>query len=112
LNVCGEPRHPDSGDAAPGGRARPVPRSVRRSGPGRDERRRGRRRIVGRAEVLDPVTGRGITRAAQDWGTQGGDLRLEVAEAVEAAVDRGEAQVGDLVELAKRAEHGQPDLVR
>src|SRR5204862_2299665 len=81
------------------------PRSVRRSGPGRDERLRGRRRVMRRAEVLDPVAGLGIARAVQcgdvRGGAQHGDLRLEVAQALELPVDRGEAQIGDLVELTE-----------
>src|SRR3954447_65844 len=39
------------------------------------------------------------------------DLLLEVLERVEGAVDAGEAQVGDLVELAERAQDGQAHLV-
>src|SRR6188768_529074 len=46
------------------------------------------------------------------FGAQEGDGRLEVLEGVEGLVDGGEAQVGDLVELAQRLEDGQTDLVR
>src|SRR5450755_4856576 len=42
---------------------------------------------------------------------QGGDLRLEISERLEAPVDRGETQVGDLVKLAKRPEDRQADLM-
>src|SRR6185369_2549654 len=39
------------------------------------------------------------------------DLPLEVAQRVERAVDAREPQVGDLVQLAQRAQDGQPHLV-
>src|SRR4051794_36066489 len=55
----------------------------------------------------------------RDWvaglvagGAQCGDLGLEVGERLEAAVDAGEAEVGDLVEVLERAEDGEADLVR
>ena len=44
-------------------------------------------------------------------GTEQGDLGLEVLQGLEAAVHRGEAQVGHLVELSQRAEDGQTHLV-
>ena len=44
-------------------------------------------------------------------GAQEGDLGLEVVGGLEGPVDAGEPQVGDLVELAQRAEDGQADLV-
>ena len=43
---------------------------------------------------------------------QGGDLDLEVLGGLELLVDRGEAEVGHLVELAQRREDGHADLVR
>src|SRR5690606_2293001 len=45
-------------------------------------------------------------------GPQPGDLLLEVGQRLEAAVDRRELHVGDLVQLLQRAEDGQADLVR
>ena len=66
----------------------------------------GRRRLAGaRRRRLEPVL-----RVA--LGAQHGDRRLEVLERVERLVDAGEPQVGDLVELAQRAEDREPDLVR
>ena len=44
-------------------------------------------------------------------GSEGGDLRLEVGQGLEGAVDAGEAQVGDLVELPQGLEDRQADLV-
>ena len=44
-------------------------------------------------------------------GPQRRDLGLEVGQALEGAVDAGEPQVGDLVELAEGLEDGQADLV-
>src|SRR5215469_7235520 len=46
------------------------------------------------------------------FGAQRGYLCLEVGQRLEAAVDRGESQVGDLVELAERAQDRQADVVR
>jgi hypothetical protein len=51
--------------------------------------------------------GRGLALGAEQ-----GDLGLEVLERLEGPVDAGEAQVGDLVELAQRAQDRQPDVVR
>ncbi|MPM84278.1 hypothetical protein SDC9_131349 [bioreactor metagenome] len=45
-------------------------------------------------------------------GPQGGDLGLEVLSGLELAVDTGEPQVGDLVELPERTEDGHPHGVR
>src|SRR5688572_11688602 len=44
-------------------------------------------------------------------GTEQGDLGLEGLEVVERPVDAGEAQVGHLVQLAQRRQHGHPHLV-
>src|SRR5690554_3283697 len=52
-----------------------------------------------------PIFGRLVLRA------QGRDRGLEVLEARKALVDRGEPQVGDLVELAQRTEDRQAHLV-
>src|SRR3954469_6013711 len=43
--------------------------------------------------------------------SEGCDLSLEVGQALEGAVDAGEAQVGDLVELPQGLEDGQAHLV-
>ena len=40
-----------------------------------------------------------------------GDGRLEILQGIEGGVDRGEAQVGDLVELAQRTEDRQADVM-
>src|SRR5438067_1064138 len=40
------------------------------------------------------------------------DLVLEVGQRLEPPVDRGEAQVGDLIEVTQRSEDGQPHLMR
>src|SRR5450755_4959484 len=44
--------------------------------------------------------------------TQGRDLVLEVGQRLKTAVDRGEPEIRDLVEFAKRPENGQADLMR
>src|SRR6476659_1175852 len=44
-------------------------------------------------------------------GAQVRDRLLEVVDGAEGLVDRGEAQVGDLVEVAQRTQDGQADLV-
>ena len=54
--------------------------------------------------------GGGLLAEGLALSAQEGDLGLEVLEGVERAVDGGEAQVGDLVELAQRAEDGQANL--
>src|SRR6478735_5153583 len=43
---------------------------------------------------------------------QGGDLILEVGERLEPSVDRGEPEVGHLVQIPERAQDGQAHLVR
>src|SRR5690242_19691109 len=43
---------------------------------------------------------------------QGGDLIFEVGERLEPSVDRGEPEVGHLVQIPQRAQDGQADLVR
>src|SRR6201995_184144 len=43
---------------------------------------------------------------------QGGDLVLEVGERLEPSVDRGEPEVGHLVQIPERAQDGQAHLVR
>src|SRR6516164_10756434 len=43
---------------------------------------------------------------------QGGDLVFEVGERLEAAVDRGEPEVGHLIQVPERAEDGHAHLVR
>lgn len=53
----------------------------------------------------------GIARFQCGVGTQRVDRRLEVFEGVEALVDAGESQVGDLVEFAQRFEDAQTHLV-
>src|SRR5699024_7248480 len=53
----------------------------------------------------------GLSGLQQRIGTQRIDRGLEVLEGVEALIDAGEAQVGDLVEFAQRIEDGQPHLV-
>src|SRR5699024_6571734 len=53
----------------------------------------------------------GLPGLQQRIGTQRIDRGLEVLEGVEALIDTGEAQVGDLVEFAQRIEDGQPHLV-
>src|SRR5262245_21774837 len=50
-------------------------------------------------------------RLGRALGTQEGDLVLEVVGGLERAVDAGEAEVGDLVELAEWPEDRQADLV-
>src|SRR4051794_33424447 len=56
--------------------------------------------------------GGGLKAHRVTLGPQQGDGGLEVLERVEGLVDAGEAEVGDLVELAERLEDGQADLVR
>ena len=68
-----------------------------------------------------PATRRDAERVGQPGGAspgdgvgrpaQVGDLLLEVLDRGERAVDAGEAHVGDLVQLAQRAEDGEADLV-
>src|SRR5699024_5253277 len=53
----------------------------------------------------------GLPGLQQRIGTQRIDRGLEVLEGVEALIDAGEAQVGDLVEFAQRIEDGQPHFV-
>ena len=72
-------------------------------------------RSAGAAGVAAPVpaaSGPGAPPRRVTLGAQEGDGGLEVLEGVEGLVDGGEAQVGDLVELAQRLEDGQADLVR
>src|SRR5437763_959852 len=70
---------------------------------------RGRRRVVGAGEAVDVrrlavvvVRRRAAGRAARMSGPQLVDLGLEVGEGGERAVDRREAHVGHLVQLAQR----------
>src|SRR3954447_13043678 len=55
--------------------------------------------------------GRDRLKLCGSLGSQEGDLVLEVIGGLEGPVDRCEPKVGDLVELAERAEDGQADLV-
>jgi len=71
---------------------------------------RGRLITVGTA---DPPSGRrsrggGAVAVAL---AQGGDLILEVGKRLEASVDRGEPEVGHLVQIPERAQDGQAHLV-
>ena len=52
-----------------------------------------------------------LSASARARQREHGDLGLEVVGGLEGPVDAGEAQVGDLVELAQRPEDRQPDLV-
>ena len=52
---------------------------------------------------------RASLRLGADLGAaQLGDGGLEVLQGVEGGVDRGEAQVGDLIQLTQRAQDRQP----
>src|SRR5699024_10211789 len=53
----------------------------------------------------------GLPGLQQSIGAQRIDRRFEVLEGVEALIDAGESQVGDLVEFAQRFEDGQPHLI-
>src|SRR5215207_6107406 len=69
------------------------------------------------AESLSLVAGwkslcsAGVRAAGGAHRTQVGDLLLEVLDRGEGAVHAREAQIGNLVELAQRAEDREPDLV-
>src|SRR4029077_14410375 len=66
------------------------------------------------AVLLIPPLG----RRSRDGGAvavalaQSGDLILEVGERLESSVDRGEPEVGHLVQIPERAQDGQAHLVR
>src|SRR6266566_3185502 len=55
---------------------------------------------------------RRLGRAVAVALAQGGDLILEVGERLEPSVDRGEPEVGHLVQIPERAQDGQAHLVR
>ena len=56
----------------------------------------------------------GVVRARRlvAFRTQRGNLVLEIRERLESPVDRGESQVGDLVEVTQRPQDGQAHLMR
>src|SRR5258707_10675371 len=58
---------------------------------------------------MTPIAGPGSSPLA--FRPEEQDLRLEVLQRLERPVDRREPQVGDLVELAQRAEYRQAHLV-
>src|SRR5690348_9135683 len=65
--------------------------------------------VLAAAVVVAVVRVAGVRQAP---AAQLSDGLLEVVERLEAAVDGREPEVGDLVQVAKRAEDGEPHLVR
>src|SRR5579863_539787 len=63
------------------------------------------------ATGCDAPSGAGAAVVGQPPAAQFRDGLLEVVERLEAPVHGGEPEVGDLVEVTKRPEDGQPDLV-
>src|SRR5699024_9811338 len=63
------------------------------------------------SSTTDGRSGGGLAGGLVALAAQRGDGVFEVGQGTEALVDAGESQVGDLIELAKRAEDRQAHLV-